>query len=331
MARRKSYRNENQFLRSLDGIAYGLFCTRVLGQVMVMLGNLMNLHILSSSGSAIVDMQGIAIGIGVAYATGARGIVLLSSALAGYICQTGGVAWVLCAYLAVMVSVYIGEFLRNKTPIDIFLTPIVTIAFACVVSSFVEPYLNIGVSWALSQISVAESFSPLFMGMFIAMIMSILCITPLQMYSLISIAGLSSLACGAALAGTCSAMLGLAMMSIDDNDLGDVIAVGIGTPVLQFKNCLKNPLILIPILVSALITGPLASALFKLHASTYGASVGMMLFEGPITSIQMTGVGAYLGMAVVYIMLPILITFSTYKALKHLGWIRGGDLNINHL
>ena len=36
--------------------------------------------------------------------------------------------------------------------------------------------------------------------------------------------GLNGLAAGAALAGCCAQMIGFAVMSIDDNDIGDVIA-----------------------------------------------------------------------------------------------------------
>ena len=55
--------------------------------------------------------------------------------------------------------------------------------------------------------------------------------------------GLNGLAAGAALAGCCAQMIGFAVMSMDDNDIGDVVAIGIGTSMLQFKNIVKHPII----------------------------------------------------------------------------------------
>lgn len=331
MARKKNTNSENQFLRSIDGMAYGLFCSEVIGYCITWLGNWLNYSQFASWGNIITGLSGSAVGIGVAYATGARGIALISAALAGAICQGSGVAWVICAYAAVMISVYVGEFLRNKTPIDIFLTPVLTIATACLISSFVAPYLNMAVSWLVSQISVATAFSPLIMGMFVALLMSILSVTPLSMVTICSLAGLGGLSSGAALAGTCGTMIGLAMMSMDDNEIGDVIAVAIGTPVLQFKNCLKNPLILVPIMIAALVTGPISTCLFKITTTHYGAGMACRMFEGPLSVISTMGSSAWLPMLITDILLPILISYSIYRAFRKLGWIKGGDLKVYRL
>ena len=151
------------------------------------------------------------------------------------------------------------------------------------------------------------------------------------MFSVISVIGLGSLACGAALAGICGTMLGLAIMSVDDNDIGDVVAIGIGTPILQFKNILKNPLILIPPILSALVTGALSAFVFKLECTSYGASVGCLFFEGPLAVIDVMGSQAWVGLLITDIILPILICFSVYRSLRKLGWIKAGDLKIHHL
>jgi len=331
MARKKNTTNENQFLRSIDGMAYGLFLSEVIGYFITWLGNWLNYGEFASWGAIITGLSGSAVGIGVAYATGARGIALISAALAGAICQGSGVAWVLCAYASVMISVYVGEFLRNKTPIDIFLTPILTIATACLISSFVAPYLNSAVGWMISQTSIATAFSPLIMGMFVAVLVSVLCILPLPMVTVCGLAGLAGLSGGAALVGTCGTMLGLAIMSMEDNDIGDVIALAIGTPVLQFKNCLKNPLILVPLMIAALICGPVSTCLFRLSTTSYGAGMGCMMFEGPLSVIRYMGSSAWLPMLIVDIFLPMLISYSIYRAFRKLGWIKGGDLKIYRL
>ena len=322
--------NENIFFRSLDGLAYGIFCTEVIGYFISWIGQLVRYPQLVSWGNIVSGLSGVAVGIGIAYGAGAKGLTLISAALAGAICQGSGVSWAVCAYFVVMVSASVGQFLRDKTPIDIFLTPAFTIVLACIVSAFVSPYLNSAVSWIVTQLIILTTSSPLIMGMTVAMMMSIVSITPFSLLGVCALAGLGGLSAGAALAGTCGTMLGLAIMSIDDNGLGEVIAIGIGTPILQLKNCIKNPLILIPLLLSSMITGALSSTIFKLATTQVGASKGCLMFEGPLSVINYMGASAWIGMFVVDVMLPILICYSGYRALRQLGWIKAGDLRVNH-
>ena len=321
--------NENIFFRSLDGVAYGIFCSEVIGYFVVWISQLLRYPQLTAWGNMITGLSGCAVGIGVAYTTGARGLALLCSALAGSICQGSGVSWVICAYLAIMISASVGDFLRNKTPLDIFITPTITIIIACMITTFVSPYLNNVVSWIVVQLINASATSPLFMGMCVAMLMSLISVTPLSLLGVCALANIGGLSAGATLAGTCGTMLGLAIMSVEDNDLGDVIAIGIGSPILQLKNCIKNPLVLIPILLSAMVTGALSTTLFHLSTTQIGASKGCLMFEGPLSVINYMGFQAWVGMLICDVMLPILICYSGYHTLKRLGWIKSGDLKIN--
>ena len=59
-------------------------------------------------------------------------------------------------------------------------------------------------------------------------------------------------------AGCCAQMIGFAVMSIDDNDIGDVIAIGIGTSMLQFKNIVKKPMIWIPPIITSVAIAPIS-------------------------------------------------------------------------
>ena len=52
------------------------------------------------------------------------------------------------------------------------------------------------------------------------------------------------------------------MMSFDDNDIGDVIAIGIGTSMLQFKNIIKRPVIWLPPILTTIITAPISTIAF---------------------------------------------------------------------
>lgn len=330
MAKRRKTQ-ENQFLRSLDGLAYGLFVSVVIGAFLNFLAELLDISILATWGSIVSSLAGPAVGIGVAYATGASGIVLLSAALAGAICMGDGAAWPICAYLAVMVSCYIGHFCHDKTPVDIFLVPTLTIITAGFIAEFVAPYVNIGVNWFISQVSLALGLPLWLMGIVVAMLMGFLSVTPLILVSISYALGLGGLASGAAIAGACAFAMGLATMSMDDNEIGDVIAVALGTPLLQFKNILKHPLIILPPLITSIVTGWLSTVILKLSGTTIGAGMGNMAFAGPLSIVSVMGNSYWLMVIVVDMLLPIVMCYSIYRAFRKLGWINGGDLNIHRL
>ena len=331
MARRSKKTNENPFFRSLDGLAYGMFVSIVIGAVLEELAVYLKYPLFMEFAKTIRDLAGPAVGIGVAYATGAKGIVLLSAGLAGALCANDHAAWPISAYLAVMISCYIGQFCKDKTPFDIYLAPIVTIVTAGIVNYFVAPCIDWSVNWLIQQIALATTFPVWIMSMLVALIMGLVSMMPLLAVSISFMLGLDGLATGAAIAGGCAFMMGLASMSMDDNEIGDVIAVAVGTGVLQLKNALKHPLILIPPMITSLITGPISACLLKLSGTAYGAGMGNTAFTGPLTIISVMGNSYWLMVIIVDMLLPIVICYSIYRAFRRLGWISGGDLKIDRL
>ena len=327
--RRKS--QENQFLRSLDGLAYGMFITIVIGAFLGVLSDILHWPILSQWGTLISQLAGPAIGIGVAYATGSSGIVLLSAALAGSICMSDHPAWPICAYLAVMAACYIGHFCQDKTPLDIFVAPLVTIIMAGITAYFVAPYIEWAIDWLIGQMAIALDFPLWLMAIFTAVLMGFCHVLPLFTLTLSYSLGLEGLNAGAAIAGACAVSMGFAMMSMDDNEIGDVLAIAVGTPLLQFKNVLKHPLILIPPLLTALVSGLVSVLVLQLSGTAYGAGVGNMAFAGVLSIVSTMGSSAWLVVILVDILLPIVLCYSMYRALKRIGWIHPGDLKINRL
>src|SRR5699024_3365307 len=79
---------------------------------------------------------------------------------------------------------------------------------------------------------------------------------------------------GAVLAGVCSQMIGFAVMSMNDNRFGEVLAIGLGTSLLQFKNIVKRPVIWIPPLLASMLSG-MISVLFSLRCNVQGSAMGL--------------------------------------------------------
>ncbi len=88
------------------------------------------------------------------------------------------------------------------------------------------------------------------------------------------LSGLDGVALGCALAGVCGQMVGLAVMSIHDNPIGNVLAVSINKFFRFQKLHQKTFLIWVPPLIASLISGIL-TALLSLSCTVQGASLGL--------------------------------------------------------
>ena len=67
------------------------------------------------------------------------------------------------------------------------------------------------------------------------------------------------------MAGCCANMVGFAVMSFRENRWGGLVSQGLGTSMLQMGNIVRNPKIWIPAIVTSMITGPIATCVFKME------------------------------------------------------------------
>jgi uncharacterized membrane protein len=117
---------------------------------------------------------------------------------------------------------------------------------------------------------------------------------------------------------------------------------------LQMPNIIKNPKIWIPPTLTAAITGPLATCLFKMEMNGAAVSSGMGTcgFVGQIgvitgwfspsdvaiangASAIQPGVIDWLGLVLVCFVLPAVLTWGFGLILRKFGWIKEGDLTLN--
>ena len=142
-------------------------------------------------------------------------------------------------------------------------------------------------------------------------------------------------------------MVGFAAISFKDNGWGGVVSQGIGTSMLQMSNILKNPKIWIAPTLASAITGPVATCLFKLQMNGVPINSGMGTCGlcGPIGVITgwfepseaaiANGAAAiaptsfdWLGLVLVAIVLPAVLSLLFNIVLKKIGWVRDGDMKL---
>ena len=340
---------------ALGAMAQGLFCTLLVGTILNTIGTQFHVGFLTASvvtvgetgytiGGLASAMVGPAMAIAIGYALQAPPLVLFSLAPVGYATNIlGGAGGPLAVLVIAIIAAECGKAVSKETKVDILVTPIVTVLVGIGVAYLIAPPIGKAASAVGKLIMWATELQPFFMGILVSVIVGVALTLPISSAAICAALGLTGLAGGAAVAGCCAQMVGFAVASFRDNHWGGVVSQGIGTSMLQMGNIVKNPRIWIaPILTSA-VTGPLATCVFRLqmNGSPVSSGMGTCGLVGPIgvytgwvndvASGAKAAVTAWdwIGLALICVVLPAVLSFGFDLAFRKLGWVKEGDMKLS--
>ncbi len=250
------------------------------------------------------------------------------------------------AFFAVIIACEIGQLVSRKTKIDILVTPVVTLVVGFAASWLLCPLVSYVMYYLGSFVSFATTFQPLLMGVALAVVMGVVLTLPISSAAICAMIFSESaylvaqtngtaegflLAGGACVAGCCAQMVGFATVSFRENGWGGVVSQGLGTSMLQMGNIVKKPVIWIAPTLAAAVTGPVSTMIFKLKCSGVAAGMGTCGLVGPIGVIDSTepGVTMWVGLLLVCIVLPAVLSFVFNEIMRKLGWIKTGDMKLD--
>lgn len=313
---------------TLNGMAMGLFGSLIIGLILKNFGTWLQLSPLIVVGTHAQSAVGGAIGVGVAFGLKAPPLVLFASVatgLAGF--ELGGVVG---ALLAGMVGAECGKLLHKTTPIDIIITPAVTLTMGVATAYVFAPVIAQLMASLGELITGAMAFSPIVMSVVLAVLMGMLLTLPISSTAIAISLGLSGLSAGASTVGCACQMVGFAVMAYRDNGVSALVSHGLGTSMLQMPNVLKNPKIWIPPTLSGAILAPMATVVFGMTNVPFGAGMGTSGFVGQMGTLEAMGVsGRSVGLIVLFhFVLPAVLTLMIAKVMYLKGWIRQGDLQL---
>ena len=358
------------FIDAMGAMALGLFASLLIGTIFDTLGNYIPWDALKLIASYAKGATGAAIGVAIAYKLGAHPLVLFSCAGVGALSNAMGaiiydnrlIEWAATAgngeaghifysagpagaFFAVIIAAEIGMLVSKKTPVDILVTPVVTLlaGFAgawvfCPLVSYLMYFLGI-------FIASTTSLYPLFMGIIVSVVVGIILTLPISSAAIcamifspaaIEVATLNGnldgllLAGGAAAVGCCAQMVGFAVSSFRENKWGGLISQGLGTSMLQMGNICRWPVIWVPPTLAAAITGPLSTMVFKLHCTGVAAGMGTCGLVGPIGVIASTEHSPmmWVGLVLCCLVLPAALSLLFSEIMRKLGWIEYGDMKL---
>lgn len=349
------------FVTLIAGTILGTFAKDIL-----QLGNFFS-NTLYSLSCVAKTLMGAGIGVGIAYALKKNKLLIFSAGIAGMIgafadkllfgsfmggmfpnvtvelsVLTLGVPGnPIGAYVVTMLVVEIVELYAGKTKLDIILVPL-----GCLLLSFVGIFVAAPFIWLVDQlgllISKATEIAPFLMGIIIAVVMGVLLTMPTSSAaiwiavskSVIESGGANAenmlIAGGAATVGCACHMVGFAVASYRENKFAGLIAQGIGTSMLQIPNIMKKPIIMLPMIISSAICGPLSTCVFNLKCGFNGGGMGTSGFVGIIdlltyTSHDFIGIA---GIILLMIVLPALLNIAISEFMRKKNWIKFGDMTL---
>ena len=315
------------------------------------------------------SLMGAGIGVGIAHALGKNKLLVFASAVAGMVgafadkllfgsflspmfpkvtapftaLSLGAPGNPIGAYVVTMLVVEIVQLFAGKTKLDIILIPLGALSL-----SFIGIFLSAPFIWAVDRlgdlIAIATNATPFIMGIVVATVMGVLLTMPTSsaaiwvavaspvlgayapgsmQYEAMLIAG------GAATVGCACHMVGFAVASFRENKVSGLISQGIGTSMLQIPNIMKKPVIMLPMILSSAILGPLSTCVFALKCGASGGGMGTSGLVGIFDLFKYTsGTLGIIGIFLLMIVLPAILNILFSEFMRKKGWIKEGDMTL---
>ena len=339
---------------ALGAMAQGLFCTLLVGTILNTIGQQFGIEFLnriivtigSGEGAAKYTIGGLAsamVGPGMAVAIGSAlhcpPLVLFSLIPVGFAANAmGGAGGPLAVFVIAIIAAEFGKLVSKETKVDILVTPIVTILTGVGAAALIAAPIGAAASAVGQAIMWATELRPFFMGILVSAIIGIALTLPISSAAICAAFGLTGLAGGAAVAGCCAQMIGFAVMSFQENRWGGLVAQGLGTSMLQMPNIVKNPKIWIPPTLVSMITGPIATCIFRLQMNGAPVSSGMGtcglvgqigVYTGWVNTGKVITPIDWIGLLLICFILPAVLTPLCCQFLRKIGWIKEGDLKLD--
>ncbi|MCQ2115677.1 MAG: PTS sugar transporter subunit IIC [Bacteroidales bacterium] len=368
------------FITTLNGMAYGLFATLIIGTIIATIGTLLGSGdpgvVRSAVAAALGNgrsglsyvlqiLTGAGIGAGIALALkmdSLRTIVMASVGelaaffslstkfvTAGIVSDALKIGDPLTIYLVcISVALLIQLVLRKKTPVDILLIPLFGVLCGTVLAMvlrYPSIFVTYGIQWI---VNAGTNLAPLLMGAVVAAVMGMALTAPISSAAIAAMifilpegmtvaAALADpqfsglvIASGAAVVGCSTQMVGLAVQARKDVSVGEMISIGIGTSMLEFKNILRKPVIWLPSILVSAVLGPVATCL--VHVICMGSSAGMGTagLVGQIGTFASMGntTSAWVSIIGLQIIAPALLVWAVDLLFRRFRLIAEGDFKI---
>ncbi len=243
----------------------------------------------------------------------------------GIVINTG-----ITAALAVLFVKLVGDRLREYS---ILVIPTLTILVPGMIGYLMLPFMKKSTGLLGQGIAHLTTLQPVLMGAIIAVVFSLIILSPISTVGVATVIMLSGIGSGAANLGIVATGFGLAIASYKANSLGTALAHVLGSPKIQMRNFFMKPKIAFPMLITAAILGALAGVL-NIQGTPYSAGFGISGLVGPLNYINLADGGWTLEnitiMLSTFLILPIILNIGLiYVFSRKLKMIKANDYKLD--
>jgi len=335
----------------MNGMVYGLFATLIIGVIFQQFGKLLGIDLIEITLSgALKSLMGVGIGMGIALSLKMDGLKMVVASVMGGIATSFktfigfgiesvpnfGIELVpnndpVTTYLVVILGILALKFiLRRRTPIDILLIPMLGSLIALILTFILSAPIGYMIYWIKFGINVSTTFALIPMTIVIAVSLGMLLTSPLSSAAIAIAISLEGIVGGAAVIGTTTQMIGFAIMSRKDNNIGMVLSIAFGTSMLQFKNILRKPVIWLPTIIASAILAPIFYLVFGVETSRFGAGMGSSALVGQLQTLDWMNYSGVAWLSVIFMILaPAVLVYGIDLLFRMKNIIVLGDLSVN--
>lgn len=230
--------------------------------------------------------------------------------------------------LAVLFVKFLGTRLKDWT---LLAMPALTIFIPGLIGAAFLPYVRDASGLVGEGIMYLTSLQPVLMGALIAMIFSMLILSPISTIGVATVIMLSGIGAGAANLGVCASGVGMCIASYRSNNFGTALA-HIASAKIQMRNFFMKPKIALPMILTAGILGGLGGVL-QIEGTPYSAGFGLAGFVGPLKYLNLAGwdMQSVVIAATLFIALPIIFNLLFIKIFEHkFKMIKPEDYKVNY-
>ena len=317
---------------AMSSMAFGLFASLIIGVIFTQLIKIPVLQFLAPVANMTQEKTviGAAVGAAIAYGLKSKPLVIFASAVTGALGYSLGGP--LGAFVAVIIGAEIAGLIAGKTPIDMILSPFVTIIAGGLTATWLAPYAGKLTDWLGGVINQWATLQPFVAGVLIALVVGMALTSPISSAGLCAAIGITGLASGAAVAGCAAQMVGFAVASYRDNGIGGLLSQGLGTSKLQLPNVLRKPQIWLAPSIASAVMGPIATCVFQISTSAPAAAgMGNCGLVGTLSILDQSGysVAHVLIALLICFIAPAVLTLLFNYVFRKIKWVEAGDMRLS--
>ena len=354
------------FIEGFGGMAQGLFCTLIAGTIVCQIGKWCKKNsyfgkMLFAFGSIAKQLMGAGIGAGIANKFKSHPLIIFSSLVCGTIgafaknmvdtlTKNENFAWAYSApgnpigsFICTIISIKIAKLYVGKTKLDIILVPL-GMSLVCIGSIFVAwPFIKlIDLIGELIEKAIDEGTGLKYLiCIFVSIIMGLFLTLPTSSAAIWIAIGANQnnsksflISSASACCGGSAHMVGFAVSSFRENRWSGLISQGLGTSMLQVPNIMKKPIILVPQIISSIVSAIVSVAL-DMRCNVEGGGMGTAGLVGlfGIIDASQNEIKAWkyiVGIILCLFIIPALVSFLISELMRKKNWIKEGDMKLEY-